>query len=106
MVEGGSACWLDQNPDLHWYWDDNSYQITSSGEESKIFYYNGDHSAVRSSVSGMYESKWGSAPLMRHAPSYGPSTYNMQYRRYYKRTPPFISGPDYLCPNITYTFTM
>ena len=36
-----------------------------------------------SSVKDMYESKWGSCPLMRHAPNYGPYE-NMEKRKYYK----------------------
>jgi hypothetical protein len=61
MREGGPTCWLNQSPDLHKYWDDGSYiQVTSESEAQKIFYYNGDHSAVKSSVvAGRYESKWG-----------------------------------------------
>ena len=62
MKEGGPICWLNQYPDLHWYWDDLSYDLLQSdANATKIFYYSGDHSAVKSSVSGMYESKWGQA---------------------------------------------
>jgi hypothetical protein len=57
-------------------------QTTTSSYPIKIFYPSGDHSAVRSSVSGMYDSKWGSAPLMRHAPGYGPYS-NMSNRQYF-----------------------
>jgi hypothetical protein len=101
IKEGGPTCWISQNPDLSRYWTDGSYAQTTEASAEKIFYYNGDHSAVKSSVvAGKYESKWGQAPLMRHDPTYGPSIYNMQYRRYYKKEP-VISGPiDY--PNAQY----
>jgi hypothetical protein len=80
------TCWLNQTPDLHLYWDDGSYELTTEGYAEKIFYYSGDHSAVKSLThSGKYESKWGSWPLVRHDPEYGPASYNMQYRRYYRR---------------------
>ncbi|GHV08098.1 hypothetical protein FACS1894160_1810 [Bacteroidia bacterium] len=85
ITEGGPICWLNQYPDLHLYWDDNSYEQTIEANAKKIFYYAGDHSAVKSTThSGKYESKWGSYPLVRHSPEYGPSIYNMQYRKYYK----------------------
>lgn len=52
-------------------------------KQKKIHYYMSDHSAIVStSVSGMYESKWGAGPLMRHAPNYGPYL-NMDKRNYY-----------------------
>ena len=86
MTEGGTVCWLNQSPDLHLYWDDGSYEVTTEANAEKIFYYNDDHSAVKSTTyAGKYESKWGSYPLVRHSPEYGPSIYNMQYRRYYRR---------------------
>jgi hypothetical protein len=50
LMEGGSLCWLDQLPDLHKYWDDGSYIETTESSAKKIFYYNGDHSAVKSQV--------------------------------------------------------
>jgi hypothetical protein len=106
IVEGGPTCWLNQDPDLHKYWDDDSYQQTVENLGEKIFYYNGDHSAIKSQThTGMYESKWGSMPLMRHAPDYGPTIYDMQYRRYYKKSPP-ISGPSTICTTpATYTLS-
>ena len=80
-----TICWLNQSPDLHLYWDDGSYEQTTEANAVKVFYYNGDHSAVKSTThAGKYESKWGSVPLMRHSPEYGPAIYNMQYRRYYR----------------------
>jgi hypothetical protein len=107
MTEGGVTCWLNQSPDLHWYWDDGSYEETIEASAAKIFYYNGDHSAIKSPThSGMYESKWGQAPRMRHAPGYGPANYNMSYRRYYKRTPRTVSGPKLVLNNgSTYTLS-
>ncbi|MDR0505677.1 MAG: T9SS type A sorting domain-containing protein [Dysgonamonadaceae bacterium] len=106
IKEGGVTCWLNQSPDLHKYWDDGSYIETTENQAEKIFYYNGDHSAVKSSVSGKYESKWGAMPLMRHSPEYGPSGYNMPYRRYYRRNPPVISGASSVCFNNNATFTV
>jgi hypothetical protein len=84
---GGTICWLNQDPDLHLYWDDGSYEETTEANAVKFFYYTGDHSAVKStSHAGKYESKWGSFPLVRHSPTYGPEDYNMQYRKYYRRS--------------------
>jgi len=104
MTEGGTTCWLNQSPDLHKYWDDLSYVETTSANALKIFYYNGDHSAVKSSVSGKYESKWGSAPLMRHDPGYGPAIYNMSSRRYYRHNST-ITGATSVCANYSTVMT-
>jgi hypothetical protein len=78
ITEGGTAvCWLNQYPDLHLYWDDGSYEQTTEADAVKVFYYNGDHSAVKSTThAGKYESKWGAYPLVRHSPEYGPSIYS------------------------------
>jgi len=83
MVEGGPTCWLNDTPDLHLYWDDESYMLTTDDSAIKIYYYQGDHSAIKSIThAGKYESKWGSWPLVRHSPDYGPY-HNMQNRNYY-----------------------
>jgi hypothetical protein len=107
ISEGGtSICWLNQAPDLHKYWDDFSYEETTEANAEKIFYFNGDHSAIKSTtVAGKYESKWGPMPLMRHAPDYGPNGYNMSYRRYYAKFSSLhpISGSSQLCSQGTYT---
>lgn len=107
LSEGGSTiCWLNQTPDLHKYWDDYSYFETTESNAEKIFYYSGDHSAIKSkTVIGKYESKWGPMPLMRHAPGYGPSIYNMTYRRYYIKFSDFctITGPSAICTSGIYT---
>lgn len=114
----GGTSWLNQSPDLHWYWDDGSYVETAEASAQKIFYNMGDHSAIKSPThSGMYESKWGSAPRMRHAPNYGPAGYKMDYRKYYKIVlaitgPSMVGGttsgrytPEYMPSSTTVTWT-
>ena len=108
MVEGGPTCWLNQSPDLHQYWDDGSYVETSLAYAEKIYYYAGDggHSAVPSpTVSGMYESKWGEAPLMRHYIDDGPTSYMMSYRRYYAKYP-HVSGHNIISNSYSGTFNV
>lgn len=94
---GTTVCWINQfdkngKANVSKYWTDGSYVSTTESLYYKIFYPNGDHSATRSPIAGYCDSKWGSAPLMRHALSYGPSEYNMDVRNYYipRAT---ISGP-------------
>lgn len=96
MTDGGDVCWINQydsdgNANILKYWTNDYYAATTEDKAVKVFYYDSDHSAVVSkTVSGMYESKWGAMPLMRHAPGYGPYM-NMDKRRYYKDgevTPP------------------
>lgn len=89
--EGGGTYWINATKsggaaNLANYWTDGSYmEVCSVNEGPKIYYYSGDHSAVKSSVSGKYESKWGNLPFVRHDPTYVPSSYNGSYRRYYKK---------------------
>lgn len=82
--EGGTGYyWLSQSPDLHWYWDDGSYIETTQSYAEKVFYYDGDHSAIISPTnSSKYESKWGSFPLVRHDPNYVPYS-QPSHRKYY-----------------------
>lgn len=85
---GETVCWINQfdsnsKPNIAKYWTNDYYWETSESNAKKVFYYNSDHSAIVSStVPGMYESKWGQAPLMRHAPGYGPYQ-NMNQRKYF-----------------------
>ena len=91
ISDGGSRCWINAAKKLTYdnlmkYWTNDYYgQTSNENNATKIFYYKSDHSAIKSSVAGMYESKWGRLPLMRHAPNYGPYN-NMDTRYYYTRT--------------------
>ena len=87
MMDGGPACWINATLDkgqsnLSKYWTSDYYMPTTEAKARKIYYYQSDHSAVPSEVPGMYESKWGAGPLMRHAPGYGPYPH-MEIREYY-----------------------
>ena len=82
VSDGGKKYWINESS-ISKYWTDDYYSETTEDNAVKINYYDSDHSAVVSSVKDMYESKWGSCPLMRHAPNYGPYE-NMEKRKYYK----------------------
>lgn len=90
ISDGGSRCWINAAKKLTYdnlmkYWTNDYYgQTSNENNATKIFYYKSDHSAIKSSVAGMYESKWGKLPLMRHAPNYGPYN-NMDTRYYYTK---------------------
>ncbi|MCR5003696.1 MAG: hypothetical protein K5984_04935 [Bacteroidales bacterium] len=101
ISEGGRICWINgsliaqptldgtvasYSDNVEAFWSDGLYSRTTSNKAEKIYYYRGDHSAIQSDVSGKYESKWGSGPLMRHSPTYCPSIYHPEYRRYFKKT--------------------
>lgn len=96
MSDGGPVCWINantrvgsNNDNIEKYWTNDYYWETPSEVYAqKIFYYLEDHSAVKSMVSGMYESKWGIGPLVRHAPGYCP----------------YGSARKYYTHNITYGF--
>lgn len=94
LTDGGQTiCWINDSiyyddmpsqPNVSKYWTNDYYVQTTELGAQKIHYYNGDHSAVVSpTVNGMYESKWGAGPLMRHAPNYGPYSH-MTDRHYYR----------------------
>ncbi len=100
MSEGGVTCWINgsnisqpnldgtvsaNDDNIAQYWYDGLYSMTIGRKAEKIYYYRGDHSAIRSNVSGKYESKWGAGPLMRHSPTNCPSIYHSQYRTYFKK---------------------
>lgn len=100
VSEGGVTCWingsnypqpnldgtvLSKDDNVSQYWSDGLYASTIERRAEKIYYCRGDHSAIKSSVSGKYESKWGAGPLMRHSPTNCPSIYNADYRTYYKK---------------------
>lgn len=96
-----SWVWIN-DPGDDTFWQDGSYvEICNESEAQKISYYNGDHSAIRSTVAGKYDSKWGQLPAMRHDPTYGPLIYNMTYRKYYISTKIAASYPT--CGSATYS---
>lgn len=103
---GTQYVWMNQSkdnsqPNIQQYWSDESYIETTEVNAEKIFYYSGDHSAIKASSSypGKYQSKWGSAPLMRHNPTDVPSLYSANYRKYYASSisQVNISGTDLIC---------
>lgn len=104
ITEGGQVCWINASSSIYTYntdnlskyWTDESYIETTESNATKVFYYNSDHSAIiKTSDRTKYISKWGSVPLMEHAPGYGPYP-DMVNRHYYKRNipvePEFITG--------------
>lgn len=108
VKEGGDRIWIGYYPgqeeDEDIYWTDGSYlQQSNEIEAEKISYYLGNHSAIQTSTQGIYISKWGQGPLMQHSRNYGPSIYNMNSRRYYKRNLMYISGPSSFAGQATYT---
>ncbi|MCQ2238032.1 MAG: hypothetical protein MJZ73_02210 [Bacteroidaceae bacterium] len=93
MSEGGVTCWLNQFPDLHKYWDDNSYVETTAQYGTKVFFPNGDHSAIKSTrYPGRYESKIGDGCLVVHD-LYGLSSiYDDSNLKFYAPKPVIISN--------------
>ncbi|MDR0575813.1 MAG: hypothetical protein LBG96_17630, partial [Tannerella sp.] len=103
LTEGNTnKVWINQTmfggANLSKYWDESNgcfVPTTIEANAEKIFYYSGDHSAVKSNISGKYESKWGVLPLIRHSPTSVPSSYQPSNRIYYKRR--YIIGPTMVC---------
>jgi hypothetical protein len=112
VSEGGDQVWIglvnyDPNPYImeDIYWKDGSYiRLNSESGADKISYYNGNHSAIQTSTTGTYHSKWGPGPVMEHAHNYGPPEYQMSYRYYYDE--PEISGDYFLCYPSSKTYSV
>lgn len=105
MASGGPTCWINCGTsstdvsNISKYWTNDAFDQTNTDYGAvKIHYYNGDHSAIKSTVPGYYESKWGSWYLMRHAPNYCPYGSDKHYytgRNYFIRC---IQGLDMIIP--------
>lgn len=107
MSEGGyPTCWINEYPDLHYFMDDGSYKkVANEYQAHKIYYYYGDHSAVNYS-GGKYLSKWGSWPLVVHAPDYCPyDTDRLDYyeNQYLRKLPGRLSIEDVDSLQVVYT---
>ena len=111
VSEGGSNRWIgyyagqDDDEDIYWTAQNPSYIETTEANASKISYYEDNHSAIQTSTQGIYISKWGEGPLMRHARGYGPEDYEMDDRKYYKLNPGINGSSSELCVNQERTFT-
>ena len=102
--DGGGALWVNQltqssQPNISKYWSGSTstYQSTTAQKANKIFYPNGDHSAIAIS-STLYESKWGAWPRYRHAPTDCP--YNASGLQYYHIP---VSGDGLICSSEGYS---
>jgi hypothetical protein len=112
VSDGGDQVWIglsgyDPNPFImeDIYWKDGSFiRLKSEIDANKISYYNGNHSAIQTSTTGTYHSKWGNGPLMEHSRDYGPADYQMSYRYYYDK--PEISGTNSICYPSTQSFSV
>lgn len=92
--DGGGTYWMN-TPGDDTYWTDGSYVEVSDHAlpyAAKVSYASDDHSAVTTSNPNVHVSKWGSMPLMQHAPDYTP--YNETTLKYY-RVP--INGNRNIC---------
>jgi hypothetical protein len=112
LTEGNTnQVWINRGSDesdesnLIKYWANTGCfeEVSSESLAEKIYYYTGDHSAVKSSVSGKYESKWGQWYVLRHNPNQVPYT-SPNNRRYYRKRHT-ISGSSAVCPGSSATFT-
>lgn len=98
--DGGIECRLYDGQLVN-FWNDGCYLKTDATNAEKIHYYMSDElSAVKSSVSGKYISKWGIGPLMQHDPENGPIVYNMSFRDYYRRAPKIICCAGSSCSTV------
>lgn len=102
MSCGGGEVWINGTDEAHPningyclspYWNDESYIECSQSDDHDVVLYAGDHSA-RHLGNGVYESKCGNGPVIRHQlndifPEYLPS----QPKRFFKRVQLSLNGP-------------
>ncbi len=84
MSQGGERCWINHSEDVYTsdnadvsnvskFWRDGTYLECSQDSAERVFYNyvvsedKGDHSAIVVNKN-LYESKWGSCQIVRHAP--------------------------------------
>ncbi len=103
MSQGGGMVWINGRDEiaphpengyyLTPYWNDGSYYECTQNDDYDIVLYAGDHSA-RYLGNGVYESKWGQGPIVRHQLNDVPSIYlPSQTKRFFKRVQLSLSGP-------------
>ena len=106
LTDGNSnKVWINEGTNasnLKTYWSSNygCFVECAESEAEKIHYYNGDHSAVKSSVAGKYESKWGAWYLLRHNPTQVPYA-SPNNRKYYRRCVDDFSNKPPITTNTT-----
>jgi hypothetical protein len=116
VSEGGNTVWvndIDGNhndiDNVNKYWDDGSYVETTQANHRKVFYHpetQFDHSAVTTSQTGWFISKWTNGPLVRHKYDNCPYWHSLVDLTYYKLSNPTISGStDALCNNVQRTLS-
>jgi len=106
MTQGGSNVWIGYftttAEDVFWT-DGSYYEVSTQSGNSKVSYTSDNHSAVTTDVTDIFQSKWGSLPLMRHNKNYCP--YNSTTLKYYKLSYA-ISGDNTVCTTSNdYTIT-
>ena len=129
-----SYAWYNQNPNnnsiwltslnhnvvfqLSKYWTNDLYRATTADSAKVVFYgRTEDHSAMTSTTSGKYVSKWGAGPLMEHSPDdcpysssdlsfYVEDPYQHQGQSQFPRyDQQMISGEEGILINTTHTYT-
>ncbi len=88
------------------YWTGGCFvQVCNEADADKVHYYCGDHSAVKSVTHpGMWESKWGQLPLVRHTRVDVPYADPTNSVRYYASTK--ITGDESLFCSGTRNFSV
>ena len=100
--EGGSEFWLN-TPGDDAFWNDQSYVSTTNTAQSNLkVSYQGDHSAVTTSIANQAISKWGSWGLYRHNITDVPSSYLPNSALTYYRRKPTITSPSIICSSGTF----
>lgn len=108
IAEAGPIRWIGyySSSEENIYMTDGSYiKVCSETYPGKVSWGSNDHSAITTSTSGRWKSKWGSAPLMVHDWNdnpYGTTNLNYYVETKIRGVDPFICGSNtYSVPSFT-----
>lgn len=89
------------NTDEHIYWNDGSYiEVVNETYPGMVSWASGDHSAITTSVTGIWKSKWNEFPLFIH--NWDDTPYGTNNLKFYS---PFnVNSPSYVCYGDEATF--
>lgn len=102
ISEGGSNVWIGYTTttaeDIFWT-DGSYYEFFCQTPNSKVSYASDNYSAITTTVTDIFQSKWGNFPLLLHNKNYTP--YNSSVLKYYKK--PFSTSTNAICTTQVFT---
>ncbi|MDR1369699.1 MAG: T9SS type A sorting domain-containing protein [Dysgonamonadaceae bacterium] len=98
-IEMDCTLGMTEHPEIAYMTDGSYTEVSQETYPGKVYWLDGDHSAITTSQPGIVISKWGNGPLMQHALNYGQFGGAIKY---YVKTSSIsvsvsVSGPSSFC---------